>query len=150
MNYDVLFHTDLSRKNGSSNGLDLDRLNWGNYDLVVIDESHNFRNGNGTHANTQKCLSTWHNKMTQKLGIEIKKSRRKRDGIGGAVYYVPGLINNDLNFCPIEKQVVRMIKEQSSGYKLSNHYNTSELYSEDVQLFTRNGKIYYLPKESKE
>lgn len=45
MRYDVLFHTDLNRNGGASNGLDLDRLNWGNYDLVVIDESHNFRNG---------------------------------------------------------------------------------------------------------
>lgn len=45
LNYDVLYHTDLSRAYGKSNGLDLDRLNWGNYDLVVIDESHNFRNG---------------------------------------------------------------------------------------------------------
>ncbi len=52
LNYDVLFHTDLSRTHGTSNGLDLDRLNWGNYDLVVIDESHNFRNGIGTHSNT--------------------------------------------------------------------------------------------------
>ena len=52
LNYDVLFHTDLSRTHGESNGLDLDRLNWGNYDLVVIDESHNFRNGIGTHSNT--------------------------------------------------------------------------------------------------
>ncbi len=47
LNYDVLFHTDLSRKGGQSNGLDLDRLNWGNYDLLIIDESHNFRNGEG-------------------------------------------------------------------------------------------------------
>jgi len=54
LNYDVLFHTDLSRSGGFSNGLNLDRLNWGNYDLVVIDESHNFRNGAGTHANTQE------------------------------------------------------------------------------------------------
>lgn len=54
LNYDVLFHTDLSRTHGYSNGLDLDRLNWGNYDLVVIDESHNFRNGAGTHVNTQE------------------------------------------------------------------------------------------------
>ena len=45
LRYDVLFHTDLNRTRGNSNGLDLDRLNWGNYDLVVIDESHNFRNG---------------------------------------------------------------------------------------------------------
>lgn len=45
LNYDVLYHTDLSREQGKSNGLDLGRLNWSNYDLVVIDESHNFRNG---------------------------------------------------------------------------------------------------------
>lgn len=54
LNYDVLFHTDLSREGGISNGLDLSRLNWGNYDLIVIDESHNFRNGIGTHSNTQE------------------------------------------------------------------------------------------------
>ena len=45
LRYDVLYHTDLNRNHGKSNGLDLDRLNWSNYDLVVIDESHNFRNG---------------------------------------------------------------------------------------------------------
>ena len=45
LRYDVLYHTDLNRTHGTSNGLDLDRLNWSNYDLVVIDESHNFRNG---------------------------------------------------------------------------------------------------------
>lgn len=45
LRYDVLFHSDLSRQGGSSNGLNLDHINWGNYDLVVIDESHNFRNG---------------------------------------------------------------------------------------------------------
>lgn len=44
--YDVLFHTDLSRDKGFSNGRDLERVNWGNYGLVVIDESHNFRNNN--------------------------------------------------------------------------------------------------------
>ncbi|UFS99597.1 helicase-related protein [Nocardia huaxiensis] len=43
-NYDVLAHTDLSRTKGESMGLRLDRVNWSNYDLVVIDESHNFRN----------------------------------------------------------------------------------------------------------
>ena len=49
--YDVLYHTDLSRDKGmTSIGLPIDRINWGNYDLVVIDESHNFRNGNGTNT----------------------------------------------------------------------------------------------------
>ena len=54
LRYDVLFHTDLSRDHGTSNGLDLDRLNWGNYDLVVIDESHNFRNGGEVSGEDQK------------------------------------------------------------------------------------------------
>lgn len=43
-NYDLLNHTDLSRKGGMSGDIDLSFVNWGNYDLVVIDESHNFRN----------------------------------------------------------------------------------------------------------
>ena len=45
LRYDVLYHTDLSRTSGTSNGLDLSHINWSTYDLVVIDESHNFRNG---------------------------------------------------------------------------------------------------------
>ena len=45
LRYDVLYHTDLSRDKGFSGGLDLSKLNWSAYDLVVIDESHNFRNG---------------------------------------------------------------------------------------------------------
>lgn len=49
--YDVLYHTDLSRNSGMTGiGIPIDRINWGNYDLVVIDESHNFRNGNGTNT----------------------------------------------------------------------------------------------------
>lgn len=43
-NYDILNHTDLSRDGGTSGDIDLSHVNWGNYDLVVIDESHNFRN----------------------------------------------------------------------------------------------------------
>ena len=43
-NYAVLSHTDLSRDSGSSGNIDLATINWGEYDLVVIDESHNFRN----------------------------------------------------------------------------------------------------------
>ncbi len=43
-NYDVLNHTDLTREQGKSGEITLESLNWGNYDLIVIDESHNFRN----------------------------------------------------------------------------------------------------------
>ena len=72
LNYDVLFHTDLSRNSGISNGLDLERLNWGNYNLVVIDESHNFRNGIGTHSNTRENRYTKLMDKIIKNGVKTK------------------------------------------------------------------------------
>lgn len=72
LNYDVLYHTDLSRLHGFSNGLDLDRINWGNYDLVVIDESHNFRNGAGTHANTTENRYTKLMDKVMRTGVKTK------------------------------------------------------------------------------
>lgn len=74
LRYDVLFHTDLNRNNGKSNGLDLDRLNWGNYDLVLIDESHNFRNGgklNGEDTEKENRYLKLLNKVIRK-GIKTK------------------------------------------------------------------------------
>lgn len=49
--FDVLFHTDLGRTSGKSGNMDLATVNWGNYDLVVIDESHNFRNNRSNYKN---------------------------------------------------------------------------------------------------
>lgn len=74
LRYDVLFHTDLSRNSGKSNGLDLDRLNWGNYDLVVIDESHNFRNGgqlSGEDGNKENRYLQLLNKVVR-AGVKTK------------------------------------------------------------------------------
>ena len=51
LRYDVTYHTDLSRNSGTiATGEAIDHVDWGNYELVVIDESHNFRNGNGTNS----------------------------------------------------------------------------------------------------
>ena len=70
LNYNVLYHTDLSREKGYSNGIDLSRINWGNYDLVVIDESHNFRNNDPRKdkmTRYQKLL-----KHVMKAGVKTK------------------------------------------------------------------------------
>ena len=53
LSYTVLYHTDLTRDRGYSNGKDLSKINWENYDLVVIDESHNFRNGGHTYLGNE-------------------------------------------------------------------------------------------------
>ncbi|MDR1827034.1 MAG: DEAD/DEAH box helicase family protein [Methylobacteriaceae bacterium] len=54
LRYDILYHTDLSREHGFSGGIDLEKINWGNYDLVVIDESHNFRNGGEVYGDDER------------------------------------------------------------------------------------------------
>ena len=69
-NYDVLYHTDLSRKKGFSNGNDLSRINWGNYDLVVIDESHNFRNNSARNDRETRYTRLLNNVM--KSGVKTK------------------------------------------------------------------------------
>jgi hypothetical protein len=70
-NYDVLNHTDLSRESGMSGDIDLRNINWGNYDLVVIDESHNFRN----KLNPQEGGVTRYEQLMQKVIREGVKTR---------------------------------------------------------------------------
>ncbi len=75
LRYDVLYHTDLSRKTGKSNGLDLDRLNWGNYDFVVIDESHNFRNGGLVYSKGEEARENRYLQLLNKVirqGVKTK------------------------------------------------------------------------------
>ena len=69
-NYDVLYHTDLSRRKGISNGHDLNRINWGNYDLVVIDESHNFRNNSARNDRETRYTRLLNDVM--KAGVKTK------------------------------------------------------------------------------
>jgi superfamily II DNA or RNA helicase len=69
-NYDVLCHTDLSRTSGESFGTPLNRINWGNYDLVVIDESHNFRN-NDVYKDKETRYQKLMNKVI-KEGVKTK------------------------------------------------------------------------------
>ncbi len=69
--YDVLFHTDLTRDSGMSNGRNLSNVNWGNYGLVVIDESHNFRNSGLTYSEKENRYQRLLRKVMQE-GIETK------------------------------------------------------------------------------
>ncbi|HUP24552.1 MAG TPA: helicase-related protein [Thermoanaerobaculia bacterium] len=70
-NYDVLNHTDLSRDGGHSGDIDLAHVNWGNYDLVVIDESHNFRN----KRTPQKGGETRYDRLMRRIIREGVKTR---------------------------------------------------------------------------
>lgn len=75
LRYDVLYHTDLSRTRGTSDtGLPISQINWGNYDLVVIDESHNFRNGGDTASKNEDKENRYQKLMERviKDGVQTK------------------------------------------------------------------------------
>ena len=71
LRYDVLCHTDIQRERGFSNGLDLAKVNWGGYDLVVIDESHNFRNDKGQYLDKETRYQALMRKVMRE-GVKTK------------------------------------------------------------------------------
>ncbi|RIY24671.1 hypothetical protein CJI51_07890, partial [Bifidobacteriaceae bacterium WP021] len=61
------------------------------------------------------------------------------------IHFIPGLFDDDLNFRAINKKTVDMITAQASVKSIKHPQDTSDLYAEDVQLISKDGKIYYLP-----
>lgn len=90
-------------------------------------------------------LTQWHERITKKLGIDTQASRRKRMGFDGVVHWIPGLFNDDFNFCSISKTTNTMIKEQTSNCNVTLD-SKNNIFDKDVKIISRNGKVYYLPK----
>lgn len=141
LNYTVLFHTDLSRNGGTSNGIDLDRLNWGNYDLVVIDESHNFRNGEGgegTHKSQGENRYQILMRKIIKAGVKTKVLMLSATPVNNRFYDLrnqlalayegdSGIINDKLNTSkPIDDIFKQAQKAFGAWSKLEPKYRTTE------------------------
>lgn len=99
---------------------------------------------------TQTLLTGWHQTSVKRLGIDTDEIRRKRAGFDGVIHFIPGLFNNDLNFRAIDEKTVNMIAVQASVQSIEHPQDTSDLYAEDVQLISKDGKIYYLPMDKAE
>ena len=99
---------------------------------------------------TQVLLTGWHDATVKRLEIDTEEIRRRRSGFDGVVHFIPSLFNDDLKFKAIDKKTASMITEQASGRTLEHPQDTSDLYAEDVQLISKNGKIYYLPTDKAE
>lgn len=113
LRYDVLFHTDLDRDRGDSNGINLAQINLENYDLVVIDESHNFRNGEST---THRKEDDYENRY-QKLLRKIIKS-----GVKTKVLMLSATpVNN--SFSDLKNQL--MIASEGESNKMSSQLDTT-------------------------
>lgn len=131
LRYDVLYHTDLSRRLGKSNGIDLSLLNWGNYDLVVIDESHNFRNGGVISGEDSK-----ENRYLKLLNSVI------RSGIRTKVLMLSATpVNN--KFLDLKNQLA-LAYEGDPGLindKLATTKNIDEIFRQAQKAFNAWGKL---------
>lgn len=101
-------------------------------------------------SDTQEMLAGWHRDSVKRLSIDTENEKRKRDGFDGFIHLLPGLFNNDLNFRAIEKDTAAMIASQTLSSDETTQQDNSDLYAEDVQLISTDGKIYYLPQSKME
>lgn len=99
---------------------------------------------------TQALLTGWHQASVNRLGIDTDEIRRKRAGFDGVIHFIPGLFNDDLNFRAIDEKIVDMITSQTSVKYIEHPQDASDLYAEDVQLISKDGKVYYLPMDKAE
>ncbi|WLD76428.1 hypothetical protein QU661_00880 [Mogibacterium neglectum] len=95
---------------------------------------------------TQKRINSWHNNSAKRLGIKIDEICKKRAGLDGAIHFIPGLLKDEYKFRSIDMKTVKMIIEQAMGYEEQCAAHTSELYNKDVQLISKDGRLYYLPE----
>lgn len=125
LNYDVLNHTDLQRRSGYSHGTSLKQVNWGNYDLVVIDESHNFRNNSPGEEERQ---SRYEHLMNQVI----------RAGVKTKVLMLSATpVNN--RFSDLRNQLALAYEGESENLslKLKTRNSVEEIFRQAQAAFTR-------------
>jgi len=129
LGYTVLFHTDLSRKRGKSNGgIDLAKINWGNYDLVVIDESHNFRNGSEVYGEDRR-----ENRYTKLMNRVI------RDGVKTKVLMLSATpVNN--RFADLRHQL-ELVDPEIINDKLDTKNPMDEIFKNAQEAFNKWSKL---------
>ncbi|MDC0220414.1 helicase-related protein [Gammaproteobacteria bacterium] len=128
LNYDVLCHTDLQRTSGESFGTPLNRINWGNYDLVVIDESHNFRNND-----VFKERETRYQKL---MNLVI------RDGVKTKVLMLSATpVNN--HFSDLRNQLALAYEGESTNLsqKLKTGRSVEEIFKRSQAVFNNWAKL---------
>jgi len=127
-NYDVLAHTDLSRTSGESLGLRLDRINWGNYDLIVIDESHNFRNAD--YAEEKE--SRYQRLMRQVI----------REGVKTKVLMLSATpVNNRFNDLKNQLQLAYEGESENLSQRLSISTTVEKVFSDAQRVFNQWSKL---------
>lgn len=90
-------------------------------------------------------LVNWHEHQIGKHGISVDSKFRKRVGLDGLIHKLPGLINEDFYYRPIEEKTVDLINTQVTNHEGIDKKDRVDLFNEDVRVIAKEGKIYYLP-----
>lgn len=135
LRYDILFHSDLSRDKGLSNGLDLERVNWGNYDLIVIDESHNFRNG-GRFDNEDEDDDFKENRYARLMNKVI------RSGVKTKVLMLSATpVNNRFNDLKNQLQLAYEGKAENINDLLDTGKNIDSIFRDAQTVYSKWAKL---------
>lgn len=135
LRYDILFHSDLSRDKGLSNGFDLERVNWGNYDLIVIDESHNFRNG-GRFDNEDEDDDFKENRYARLMNKVI------RSGVKTKVLMLSATpVNNRFNDLKNQLQLAYEGKAENINDLLDTGKNIDSIFRDAQTVYSKWAKL---------
>ncbi len=129
LNYKVLNHTDLQRTRGESYGLSLNQVNWGNFDLVVIDESHNFRNNKPGEEERESRYERLMNQVVR-AGVKTK-----------VLMLSATPVNN--RFSDLRNQLALAYEGESETLrkKLGTENSVEEIFRQAQAAFTRWSKL---------
>lgn len=94
------------------------------------------------------ALREWHEKMFQRLNINIDEKTVKRAGLDYAIHLVPQLFHKSSKYKKIDDKLAGRIIQQSAEQTAQEMPDTTDLYAQDVQIVARDGKLYYLPAQS--
>lgn len=139
LRYDILFHSDLSRDRGQSNGLDLEHINWGNYDLIVIDESHNFRNGGNVDEDNDR-----ENKAEEKKENRYQRlmNRVIRQGVKTKVLMLSATpVNNRFNDLKNQLQLAYEGKAENINSELDIDRNIDDIFRNAQTIYNKWAKL---------
>ncbi len=133
LSYDVLYHSDLSRTKGSSNGIDLAQFKWEDYDLLVIDESHNFRNGGQNINDDDDSEVEKQDNRYDRLMKEVIRKGRKTNVL--MLSATP--VNN--RFADLKNQLALAYEGQSEqlNQKLNLRHSIDEIFKNSQREFTK-------------
>ena len=143
LRYDVLFHTDLTRDRGESNGINLERLNWGNYDLIVIDESHNFRNGGNVEEEEEPPCPPVGGEPMRENRYQRLMRRVIRQGVKTKVLMLSATpVNNRFNDLKNQLQLAYEGHADNINAELALDKDIDEIFRNAQMVYNKWAKLY--------